>query len=286
MEKKEAPMPEKLNTVSEECPEKFSIFNKKDTYILICSKLNESLILKLKKDSVTRSYYEANLNKNDLLKISNLFSFCEDIDDSYHLLTEHLYKNGNDLKIDFIDNYSVKLLFFLELPTRKKDYISVIMTKKNNKIDANESLEELQSKIDLIQGNQNKLEKKLNEKLEEINVIIDKQNYLEKELKSKINEIEEIKSFQSKVDKIYKENEEKINKIEKMQEEIILQIENIKIEEKNKDGNEIKDIINYFPGLNEKIELLKKKQDELKNILNNKDKEIDKLASNILNCKN
>ena len=73
----------------------------------------------------------------------------------------------------------------------------------------------------------------MNEKLEEINVIIDKQNYLEKELKSKINEIEEIKSFQSKVDKIYKENEEKINKIEKMQEEIILQIEKIKIEEKN-----------------------------------------------------
>ena len=33
------------------------------------------------------------------------------------------------------------------------------MTKKINKIDVNESLEELHSKIDLIQRNQNKLEK-------------------------------------------------------------------------------------------------------------------------------
>ena len=283
-------MPETLNTENEEQQEKFSIFNNKDKYILICSKLNESLILKLKKDSVTRNYYEANLNKNSLLKLSNLFSFCEDINDFYHLLIEHLNKNGNDLKIDFIDNYSVKLLFFLELPTRKKDYINIIMTKKNNKIDVNESLEELQSKIDSIQRNQNKLEKEMNEKLEEINVIIDKQNFLEKELKSKIDEIEEMKSFQSKIEKIYKENEEKINKIEKKQEEIMLQIENIKIEEKNfeknKDGNEIKDIIKYFPGLNKKIELLKKKQDELQNILNNKDKEIDKLSTNILNCQN
>lgn len=291
MENKEAPMPETSNFEKELQVEKFSISNNNDNYILTCSKLNKSLILKLKKDSSSKNYYEANLNKSTLLKLSNLFSFCEDIDDSYHLLIEHLNKNRDELKLDIIDNYSLKLKFFLELPTKKRDYTNFIMTKKNNKIDDSEDLEKLQSQIDSIQNNQNKLEKEMKEKLEGINSIIDKQNYLEKELKSKINEIEEIKSFQSKISKIYKKNEEKMEKIEKNQEEIMTQIKLIKKEhqnfEKNKvENDKIKEIIRSFPDINTKLELLKKKQDKFLNILNNHDKEIDKLFIEVLNCKN
>ena len=283
MEYQEATIPETMMAQTKENKEKeekegkkFFILKDKDVYILNCSKANNYLILNLKLGSnSSRIFYESKLNKNNLLEASKLFSLCDDIEESYNVLTDNLNKNENDIKIEFIDKNSVKLSFALERFSKKKDYTYIMMYKKKEELknsDINENLNELINKVDNIQENQNKLEKKVEEKFESINSIIDKQNKLEKELKNRIKEIEEIRTFQTKLDKINKNNQNKIEKIDKKQKDILLEIENIKNNKKNIDENkDIKEILESIPDINYKIEKLKENQNEIKNILNNND---------------
>ena len=229
------------------------------------------------KSSPNKNFYESNLNKNNLLKVSNLFSLCDDIQECYNVLIDNLNKYKDDIKIDSIDKNSLKLLFSLELPTKKKIYTNIILYKKiqelkNNEI--NEKLDELCNKFDSIQEHQNKLEKKFEEKFEGINSIIDKQNKLEKELKNKNKEIEEIRTSQSKLENIFKNNENKIEQIDKKQKDILFEIEMIKNDEKKLDDNNMekkrtKEVVESFPDINKKIELLKQNQKEIKNIFIN-----------------
>lgn len=286
-------MPEIENEEKE--GKKFYIFKDSYSFILNCSKTKNNLIIDLKlKSSPNKNFYESNLNKNNLLKVSNLFSLCDDIQECYNVLIDNLNKYKDDIKIDSIDKNSLKLLFSLELPTKKKIYTNIILYKKiqelkNNEI--NEKLDELCNKFDSIQENQNKLEKKFEEKFEGIKSIIDKQNKLEKELKNKNKEIEEIRTSQSKLENIFKNNENKIEQIDKKQKDILFEIEMIKNDEKKLDDNNMekkrtKEVVESFPDINKKIELLKQNQKEIKNILNNNDKELDKMNVNIVNCEN
>ena len=293
----EAPIPETPMTETGENSvkegKKYFILKDSDVYVLNCAKTNTHLILTLKSDN--KILYESILNNNNLLKISNLFTLCDDIEESYNVLTDNLSKNENDIKIDFIDKNTAKLLFALELPTKRKDYTFIMMAKKKQELkisDINDNLNELIKKIDNVQENQNKLEKKVEEKFEGINIIIDKQNNLEKELKNKIQEIEKIRSLQSKLEKNFKNNENKIDIIDKKHKGILLEIENIKIDVTNSDEknmqekNDIEEIKESFPDINENIEQLKENQNEIKNILNNNDEELDKLSENIAKCEN
>ena len=297
MEYMEAPIPATSMTETGEDNvkegKKFFISKDSDVYVLICSKTNTHLILNLKLSN--KILYESILNKNNLIKISNLFTLCDDMEESYNVLIDNLSKNENDIKIDFIDKNTAKLLFSLELPTKRKDYTYIMLQKKKQELkisDINDNINELITKIDTIQENQNKLEKKVEEKFEGINIIIDKQNNLEKELKSKIQEIEEIRNLQSKLEKNFKNNENKIEKIDKKQKDILLEIENIKIDVKNSDEKnnqekkDIEEIKESLPDIDEKIELLKENQNEVKNILNNNDEELDKLSENLAKCEN
>ena len=113
-------MPEIENEEKE--GKKFYIFKDSYSFILNCSKTKNNLIIDLKlKSSTNKNFYESNLNKNNLLKVSNLFSLCDDIQECYNVLIDNLNKYKDDIKIDSIDKNSLKLLFSLELPTKKKD---------------------------------------------------------------------------------------------------------------------------------------------------------------------
>ena len=274
----------------------FFITKDDDLYILTCFKIkNESLLLQLKLNSISSNiYYEANYTNNNLVKISNLFTLCQDIEESYNVLIDNLNKNEDNLKIDFINENSVKLFFFVELPTKKKENTHIILNKKKSKsnksyLDDNYmlfQLNDLNSKIDVIQEKHNELEKKVEEKFKIITNIIDKQNYLEKELKNKIKEIEEIKLFQSKYENISKNNENKIDTIEKEQKNIMDDIDNFKKEELKLNNKKIEKILNDYPQMEEKIQKILKTQDEIQKILNNNDNEIDSLTERLLKSQN
>ena len=193
---------------------KFFIQKDEDMYILTCSKINNSLILKIKIDKPTSLYYyQEQLVQNKLIALSKVFSFCDNIEESYNLLIDNLKEFEDDLKIDIIDD-NIKLYFSLELPTKKKDYVNIIMKRKENKdlnniISVNNILLKLNSKIELIKKSHNEIEKEIETKQNSIDILINKQNDLEKSLKNTIEEIEEIKQFQSKLENFYQENEKK-----------------------------------------------------------------------------
>ena len=296
MDIKEAPVPETMMTTeteenSEKEGKKFFILKDSEVYILNCSKTNTYLILNLKLDSSSNKiFYESKLNKNNLLKVSNLFSLCDNMEEAYNVLTDNLNKYEKDIALEFIDKNAAKLLFALEIFSKKKDYTYIMMPKKRKEFkinDINENINELMDKINSIQENQNKLEKKVEEKFEGFNSIIDKQNNLEKELKNKIKEFDEIKTLQLKLEKIYIDNGNKIESLDKKQKDILLQIENIKNDANNLDEKkEIKEIIESFPDMNEKIKKLLEDRKETINILNNNDEEIDKLSENLVKYEN
>ena len=136
MEYMEAPIPATSMTETGEDNvkegKKFFILKDSDVYVLICSKTNTHLILNLK--LANKIFYESILNKNNLIKISNLFTLCDDIEESYNVLTDNLSKNENDIKIDFIDKNTAKLNFSLELPTKRKDYTYIMLQKKKQEL--------------------------------------------------------------------------------------------------------------------------------------------------------
>ena len=278
----------------------FFIIKDKNSYILSCSlKKNDSILLKLKlySNSIT-FYYESIYNNENLLKISNLFLLCQDMNESFNLLIDILNKNGNNIKLDFINDDKAKLSLFVELPTKKKENAYILLNKKQIKLKKNLNenkvyeLNELNNKIEKIQKNQSELEKKLEEKLEILNTIVDKQNYLEIELKNKIKEIEQIKLFQNKYEKKSKNDVNKIDIIEKEQKDILLNIDHIKekqkcIDEINKNNEQnIDKILKNFPEIETKIELIKNNQDEMHEVLNNKNNEIEHLTERLLNYQN
>ena len=255
---------------------KFFIQKDEDMYILTCSKMNNSLILKIKIDKPTSLYYyQEQFVQNKLIALSKVFSFCDNIEESYNLLIDNLIEFEDDLKIDIIDD-NIKLYFSLELPTKKKDYVNIIMKRKENKdlnniISVNNILLKLNSKIELIKKSHNEIEKEIETKQNAMDILINKQNDLEKSLKNTIEEIEEIKQFQSKLENFYQENEKKIDKIVKNQKEILTEIEIIKKEEEHleKDKmnivekNNINKILKSIPEINKELELVKIKQEEL-----------------------
>ena len=276
----------------------FFIIKEQNLYILSCSLLNnDSILLNLKLDSNSITFYYESICKNEnLLKISNIFLLYQNIHDSYNLLIDILNQNEDNIKIDFINDYKAKLTFFVELPTKKKENAFILLNKKQIKLKKNinknniNELNELNNKIEKIQKNQKELEEKLEAKLEKLNTILDKQNYLEIELKNKTKEIEQIKLSQYKNEQKSKNDENKIDIIEKEQKEILLNIDNIKkkqknIDEKNKKNMQnIEQILKSFPEIESKIELIKNNQDEMNKILNNKNDEMEHLNERLLNC--
>ena len=268
-------------------PKKFIISKNQDSYIFTCSKTKNSLLLEIKLDKLLNNYYyQKELFQGNLIKISKVFSFCDNIEESYELLIDNLIKYEDELKIDILDN-NLKLSFSLELPTKKIDNVNIIMNRKENKIenelnDISKNLLDLNSRIDLLQNNHNEVEKEIKLEQKGINSITEKQNHLEKELQNTVKEIEEIKSFQLKLENIYKENEKKILKLVKNQDDILSEIENIKKGE-NQNNNEqynINRILKSIPEINKELELLKINQVEIQDILkeknNDKNKEFKK----------
>ena len=117
----------------------FFIIKDKNSYILSCSlKKNDSILLKLKlySNSIT-FYYESIYNNENLLKISNLFLLCQDMNESFNLLIDILNKNGNNIKLDFINDDKAKLSLFVELPTKKKENAYILLNKKQIKLKKN-----------------------------------------------------------------------------------------------------------------------------------------------------
>ena len=272
---------------------KFFIQKDEDMYILTCSKMNNSLILKIKIDKPTSLYYyQEQFVQNKLIALSKVFSFCDNIEESYNLLIDNLIEFEDDLKIDIIDD-NIKLYFSLELPTKKKDYVNIIMKRKENKdlnniISVNNILLKLNSKIELIKKSHNEIEKEIETKQNSMDILINKQNDLEKSLKNTIEEIEEIKQFQSKLENFYQENEKKIDKIVKNQKEILTEIEIIKKEEEHleKDKmnivekNNINKILKSIPEINKELELVKIKQEELHDSLKKNIEKNNKVRNN------
>ena len=292
MKNKEPPFPETDEYIINK-EKNFYIVKDNNTYNLICLKNFDSLVLKLKSISKsTKLYYEAKYDKENLLKISNIFSFCENIEDAYNLLIDNLNKSKKDLDLDFNNEDLVKLLFYIELPTRKKEYTHIDMFKKKlkSKNINEEDLNEINSKIESIKENQKEFKEIIEEKFERLELIISNQEYLENELKIKIKDIEDIKLFKNKYEKFIKDNNNKIEEIENAQKNILLELERIKNEKRDNNidlnKHEINSVLRDFPILEENINKIIDAQDEYQNILNNNNEEINKLNKNILNCQN
>ena len=284
MENKEAPIPETIDFINNE--KKYFISKDNNRYILTCLIENNYLILKLKSDSKTTDfYYEVKFNKDDLLKISNIFSICSDIEESFTVIVDHLDKNKKELNLDFSDKDVAKLLFFIELPTRKKEYTHIDMIKKFERNSNNineEDINQIKSKIESIQENQ----KEFIGKFEQIESIISCHKYLENELKLETKDIEDIKILKNKFEKFMKDNESKIKEIEENQKNILLDIESIKKKEIRNNINSDSKAINKINDLEKRIENIKESQNGYDKIFNNKEEEMDILTEKILKYEN
>ena len=156
---------------------------------------NDSILFKMKLDSdLNMNYYELEYKSILLKNLSKLFMFCVNLDESYNLLTENLEQNKEEINFEFSKDI-VDLSFKLNLPTRKKETVYIIMKKREINIDS--LLEKFNSKINNIHENQTKFEYNINDNFIRINEIINNQNKIE----NIINDIKQIKNFYNELDK-------------------------------------------------------------------------------------
>ena len=292
---------EEENKVEEILEEKkFSIPIKNETFLLKCSKTkNNSIIFKLKLVAeLCTCYYELDLKSDSFEKISKLFLLCTDLDETFSVLINNISENMKEIKIEFNESYA-KLIVLFNLPTGKKDIGNFNLIKKE--ININSVLNVLNSKMNIIQENQKKFEKKLDEKIKQINFNSNNRNIIDSVLNNRIKEIENLQSNKIKLKKYLKQNKNKINDIEIDQNNYKLKLDKYEnelkeekykkeAEEKNKENEKknFKDnvirFIDTFPSVKEKINLLEKNQDKIKESIN--DDNFIKVNEQILNCKN
>lgn len=229
---------------------------------------NDSILFNLNLDSdLNIYYYELDYKSNLLTNLSKLFIFCENLDESYNLLTENLEKNQEDINFEIFKD-TVNLSFKLNLPTGKKETIHITLKKKIFNIDS--LLDKFNSKINYLQENQKNIEKNINDNFIGINELINKQNNMENIIK----EIDQIKNFYDGLDN----QENKINKIEKSQRELNFDLDKIKkLNNENKknevEKEKIKEIIKIMPNIELKLNSFENENDNIQVILNeNKDK--------------
>ena len=292
---------EEENKVEEILEEKkFSIPIKNETFLLKCSKTkNNSIIFKLKLVAeLCTCYYELELKSDSFEKISKLFLLCTDLDETFSVLINNISENMKEIKIEFNESYA-KLIVLFNLPTGKKDIGNFNLIKKE--ININSVLNVLNSKMNIIQENQKKFEQKLDEKIKQINFNSNNRNIIDSVLNNRIKEIENLQSNKIKLENYIKQNKNKINDIEIDQNNYKLKLDKYEnelkeekykkeAEEKNKENEKknFKDnvirFIDTFPSVKEKINLLEKNQDKIKESIN--DDNFIKVNEQILNCKN
>ena len=247
---------------------KFILTNNNKKYILNIQKCNDDSILfnlNLNKE-ICKNYYELKYKFKLLTKLSKLFIFCTNVDESYNLLIDNLTKNEENIKLDF-ENKNAKISFQLNLPTKKKQNVFVILEKKE--ININTIIEKLNKKLNNIEENQKNLEKNIENKFKEINDISNKQNNFE----NKIKQNEQIKKIHDEFEEKNKKLIDKINIIEKNNETLIIDIKGIKKPENGgKIGGEVGKILVNYPEIEIKIESIKDYQEKVEKNLNENDK--------------
>ena len=273
---------------------KFSVEHNNETYLLSISKTNKDSILfklKLNKEFITE-YYQKNYKIDSLIKISDLFKFYNTLEESYSFILEILEKNTKEVKMEF-SKYNVKIKLDVFLLLNKK--VSTIFVLKKKEISICSNLNLLNGKIINFQGNQTQLE----DKLEKINELLNQKKEIEDELKVKINELANVKNSQIDLENSIKENKNSIKDISNEQKNILDKIEEISSNNNNKleiiskkydeiNSNstknhemylEMKENLKSFQkslaNINEEINLVKNKQEQIKTNIEKKKKETD-----------
>ena len=209
---------------------KFLLKNNNQNYILnIEQSYDDSIIFNLKLDlEICKNYYELQYKYNLLHKLSKLFIFCTNLDESYNLLIDNLTKNEESIQLD-INNNNAKISFQLNLPTNKKENIFIILEKKE--INIYSIIQKLNFKLNKIEENQKNFAKNIEKKFKDINEISNRQKLYENEIK----EIEDIQNIPIKLEEKINNNN-KIKIIERNHENILKEIANLKKLKNNHDA--------------------------------------------------
>ena len=249
--------------------------------------------IKLDKE-IIYSYYEIEYKHENLSKISQIFNLTENLTESWDLLIENINEFEKDISFELNKNKLILTLKF-KLPTKKIKTGEISLDK--NEYDLNYVLNKLDTKFNLIQNNQLKIEKKLDEKL---NLIVSEQKTIKNDLDKNIKNIKTINLSHTKLEDIINQNTNAIKKIEEDQKIFKNKFEiygnQIETNKNNqlKNENNINELNNYiynnfdfdlFKSMGKKLNLIEKNQDKLKEIINNNNKEINQINKEIYNCK-
>ena len=271
----------------------YSILKEKQNYILTCSRTNyDSIIFSIKLDAEFISlYYESEYEFKNLCQISSLFKVAKTSDKAYKILIKNIVDYKKDMTIEFIPNCLMLTMKFM-LPYEEIESGKIKLEKKN--IDLDIILQKFNNKLNDIQENQTKIEKKLSEKL---NLVKSEQNLVNDEINKNI---ENIKLFNSKIEELNNKNANIIKEIGEQQKiyndnikKFEKQIEN-NINKQLNNENEITEIKanflekrnvdkNLFESINKKLNFIESNQSKMKEFINNNNNEFIKINEQISN---